>query len=312
MTIVYRDIKGANLTPNEVDGNFHDLDDRVTDIEENPPEARGISEVTQTGDGGSLNFIMTDSSTEGPFTLPTFGLRFRGEWEAETSYLINDIVTANSAVYLVLFNHTSELEFDPGANNGLGDDYYGLLLETPATTIPAGGGAGFVLSKVSATDYDLEWANRGVPDGGNIGDFLTKLSGDDGDYDWADPGSVGIKPVETVTTDTLDINSLVYANLYLRCTHVSGCDVTIPTHSQVAFAIGTEIEFRQCALSAPVRIIAGVVQDSDGFIDELVTLNGIDGFDNETDTRGAVLCVKKVGTNSWDVYGLLSPEVTSV
>ena len=29
MTIIYRDEKGANLTPSEVDENFHDLDDRV-------------------------------------------------------------------------------------------------------------------------------------------------------------------------------------------------------------------------------------------------------------------------------------------
>lgn len=305
MTIVYRDEKGANLTANEVDGNFHDLDDRVTSIENSPPEARGIVEITQSGDGGSLTFEMTDSSLEGPFTLPTFSLRFRGEWEAETGYAVNDIITANSVVYIVLFAHTSETTFDPGANNGSGDDYYGVLLEMPSTTIPAGGGAGFVLSKVSATDFDMEWQNRGVPDGGNLGDFLRKNSSDDGDYDWADPGTVGIKPVLTVATSTLTIDSTVYSNLYIRCTHSSGCDVTIPTNDFVAFAVDTEIEFRQCASAAPVRIIAGASSD------EIVTLNGVDGFDNETDTRGAVLCVKKVATNSWDVYGLLSVEASS-
>jgi hypothetical protein len=312
MTIIYRDEKGANLTPAEVDGNFHDLDDRVTNIEDSPPEARGIADITQSIDGGALTFEMTDSSIEGPFSLPAFALRFRGTWETSTNYVVNDIITAGGAAYLVLITHTSDpTSFDPGANNGNGGDFYGLLLAPPEAVLPIGGGTGYVLTKTTDEDFDVQWENRGLPTGGNIGDILFKTGIDNFDVEWVDPGFVGVKPVLEVSTPELDINTLTYANLYLRCTHASGCDVTIPVNSSVAFEIGTEIEFRQCALGAPVRIIAGILQDSDGFIDELVTLNGIDGYDNETDRVGAVMCVKKVGTNSWDVYGLLSVELES-
>lgn len=61
--------KGADLTPAEVDLNFYDLDERVVTIELNPPTPIEISEITVTG--SSMTVHMADSSTFGPFTLPT-------------------------------------------------------------------------------------------------------------------------------------------------------------------------------------------------------------------------------------------------
>jgi hypothetical protein len=61
--------KGSNLTPTEVDENFYDLDERVVDIELNPPLPVEISAITVVG--ASMTIHMADSSTFGPFTLPT-------------------------------------------------------------------------------------------------------------------------------------------------------------------------------------------------------------------------------------------------
>lgn len=299
MTIVYRDVKGSNLTPDEVDGNFHDLDDRVDAIENNPPEARGIAEVTQSIDGGSLTFEMTDSTTEGPFTLPSFGLVFRGEWQPTTNYSVNDIVTANGAVYLVIFAHTSEATFDPGANNGMGNDYYGLLLETPETTIPAGGGEGYVLAKNSATDYDLQWQNRGIPDGGDAGEVLVKLSDDDLDFDWAPA------PFSTVVnvTGTELHPSLAQSGSFFMCSNVAGCLVSLPEHTSVAFPIGTELHF--CQDGAGSVVIVGQDSDSSVVVDAPV------GYEPLTSIEGAVVTAKKVAQSRWVVFGLVAAEEAS-
>jgi len=74
MTITYRGDgawgtgKGSNLTPGEVDGNFHDLDSRVDALETVPPEPIEISLITQAGD--TITVHMSDGSTHGPFNLP--------------------------------------------------------------------------------------------------------------------------------------------------------------------------------------------------------------------------------------------------
>lgn len=299
MTIVYRDVKGSNLTPDEVDGNFHDLDDRVSAIEDSPPEARGIVEITQGGDGGSLTIEMTDSTTEGPFTLPEFSIRFRGEWEATTGYLVNDIITANSVVYIVLFAHTSEATFDPGANNGMGDDYYGVLLEIPATTIPAGGGEGYVLTKNSATDYDMQWQNRGIPDGGDAGDVLIKLSSDDLDFDWAPASFASVSNLAVTEFNP----ELTHAGGFYMCTNVAGCLVRIPEHGSVAFPIGTEMHF--CQDAAGSIVIVGQDSDTNVVIDAPI------GYEPLTALEGSVITAKKVATNRWVVFGLVAAEEAS-
>lgn len=68
MTIVLRSVKGSNLTPAEVDGNFTDLDDRVTEIEDNPVEPVGIANVVV--DGATFTVVLTDTTELGPFDIP--------------------------------------------------------------------------------------------------------------------------------------------------------------------------------------------------------------------------------------------------
>lgn len=73
MTITYRSVKGSNLTATEVDNNFHDVDDRITEIEENPPQATGISNITVVGT--QMTIYLEDATELGPYTLPQANFR---------------------------------------------------------------------------------------------------------------------------------------------------------------------------------------------------------------------------------------------
>jgi hypothetical protein len=69
MAIVLRAVKGSALTTSELDGNFTDLDGRVTFVEDNPPTPVEIVSIDVSGQ--TITFTMSDASTFGPFTLPT-------------------------------------------------------------------------------------------------------------------------------------------------------------------------------------------------------------------------------------------------
>jgi hypothetical protein len=66
-------VKGSNLTPAEVDGNFTDLDGRVSDIEDAPIVGVPPSNITLVGT--QLTFYYPDSLTFGPFTVPQANFR---------------------------------------------------------------------------------------------------------------------------------------------------------------------------------------------------------------------------------------------
>ncbi len=155
MTLTYRSVKGSALTAAEFDGNTTDLDGRITTLEDNPPSAISISSFEVAG--SSFYVHMTDSSVLGPYTLPTASSwDLRGDWQPSTLYFVNDMVRSDSALYLVLFEHTSDTVFDAGANDGGGHDFYELAL--PAANI----------NQVSMTDANaaigvgLSYANRYV------------------------------------------------------------------------------------------------------------------------------------------------------
>ncbi len=138
MTVIYRTNGswgtglGFDLSPEQVDGNFWQL---VQDIAAKAIQGVGISNFVVHGD--QMTVVLTDHTLLGPYTLPTVAFKFQGEWLPAHLYLTNDIITHGGATYIVLANHTSAMTFDPGANNGHGQDFYGLLLENPALTIPA-------------------------------------------------------------------------------------------------------------------------------------------------------------------------------
>jgi hypothetical protein len=127
MTITYRAVKGANLTPTEVDDNFHDLDDRVTEMEEDPPVGVGVSNIT--ADGFVFYVHLTDSTILGPFEMPKVRWNFRGEWTPSTAYYEADVVTrGREGFYAVMFNHVSDTSFDEDAMNDSDEMVYDQIL----------------------------------------------------------------------------------------------------------------------------------------------------------------------------------------
>lgn len=293
MPLTYVLVKGAPLTKAEFDGNISILDGRLVTLEDDLPTPVGIDEVQQIGD--SFQFIFTDSTVSSLIQLPAVNIRGMGAWQALTSYLRNDIVSANGNAYLVLENHTSEASFDAGAGDSDGD-YYALLIPAPELSLPPGGGDGFVLTKASSSDFDFQWMNSGVPAGGIAGDVLVKASADEYDTEWS---AVGVSVVEEVTANTFN-PTLSDANAYFRCTHASGCVVQMPENASVAFPIGTELVFRQSS-SGPV-ILLGENSDS------IITLNAKIGYEPITGVEGGVMYTKKIAANAWDVWGDLLAE----
>jgi hypothetical protein len=149
--------KGSNLNPTEVDTNFWELLARIILLEHDPPTAISIDHFTITGN--NLYVHLTDASVKGPYVLPMARWTSRGVWAPSTIYNEFDIFTYGGAAYLVLIAHTSQPSFDPGYSAGPGQDYYGIVLEAPALSLPAGGTAGQVLAKVDGTDFSTYWAD---------------------------------------------------------------------------------------------------------------------------------------------------------
>jgi hypothetical protein len=164
MTIIYRDPGpwgaglGTDLDAFQVDSNFFDLDQRILNITQNPPSAVSIQSISVDGD--QMLITLTNSVVLGPFTLPTFGWNFRGAWQPDTVYAVNDVITANGNTYIVTFAHTSDPTFDAGATDGAGHNFYTLLLSNPSNALPIGGATGQALAKASGANYDVSWQTQ--------------------------------------------------------------------------------------------------------------------------------------------------------
>jgi len=272
MAIVYRTSgpwgtgKGANLVAPEVDTNFYDLAQRLTTVETDLPAA-AVSIAFFSISGDTFSVHMTDSTVQGPFQLPVRAWNFRGDWAPSTIYNVDDVVTANGGVYMVLVNHTSAATFDDGATDGSGNPLYGLLLVNPSNVLPPGGEIGQYLVKTDTPDYVVGWQTPVI--------FPSQQL-----LEAPDP------------TYTLTFNNIAS---YVRCINASGCTIEIPDDATLNFPLSTEISFRQCAAGA-VILTAGTG----------VTLNSIAGLLTKSGGIGAVISAKKVAADSWDVFGLLS------
>lgn len=102
--------------------------------------------------------------------------------------------------------------------------------------------------------------------------------------------------VKTVA-DAAFTPALADANKYFRFTNASGCVVTIPSG---LFPVNTELHFRQASVG-PLTIVN---DDSGGII------NTVEGFDSATARNGAVVTLKQVSADVWDIFGDLA-EVTA-
>jgi hypothetical protein len=116
-----------------VDENFYELRTRVETLEAAPPEAVSVDHVSWDSVNNTISIVLTDGYTFGPFTLPAAKFTVVA-WTPLTVFPVNTFVTEGGSTYLVEFPHTSAATFDPGANDGLGHNYYGLLpFPTPPT-----------------------------------------------------------------------------------------------------------------------------------------------------------------------------------
>ena len=231
MTITYRLVKGSPLTFAEEDGNFSDLDGRVHSLESlsysNPIDAITVS-------GNQLTFHYTTAAGGGSdtVTIPTAQWNGRSNWLPGTSYAVNDLVVAQSSLYLVKVAHTSQTTFDPGYQIG-GQYVYQFLI-----------------------------------------------------------GPLGETQTATISTSTYTLQGTDNLKFY-RCTATGGITVTIPTAASVAIPLDSEISFRQGDTQMVFTPASGV------------TINTPTGFDSRTSYNGAVVTIKLVAVNSWDIFGAL-------
>lgn len=91
------------------------------------------------------------------------------------------------------------------------------------------------------------------------------------------------------------------ANSYKRCTNAGGCVVSIPLNDDVAYPVDTELGYRASS-DGPVTFEVS----TDG-----PTINPVPGFLNQSAQQGALVTLKKVGTDEWDIGGWLAPDVTA-
>jgi hypothetical protein len=70
VAIVYRATKGSNLTPAEVDGNFHDVDDRLIDLETAPPGITFPSLISTDGTNLTISYAADGGPVFDDLALP--------------------------------------------------------------------------------------------------------------------------------------------------------------------------------------------------------------------------------------------------
>src|SRR5487761_1471050 len=108
---------GAPMTPNQADMNFWTVYSLIEAIADATPDTIAYFTVT----GNQMWITMSDHFVFGPFTIPTAGWNFRGEWLPETSYAVNDVFTQGGAVYLCIYSQlNSGATFFADGNDGQG------------------------------------------------------------------------------------------------------------------------------------------------------------------------------------------------
>lgn len=142
---------GRPLTWPEQDANTFDKETRITAIE-TAGVAVGIDHITVSGD--QMTIYMTDSSIQGPFTLPTAETwNPTGAWKPATTYNALDTVYAAGGLYLVMIDHTSDSTFDPDATEGTVPRYHLIIPFSPVQGYTRTG-ATFTPAFVDANSYN--------------------------------------------------------------------------------------------------------------------------------------------------------------
>lgn len=104
--------------------------------------------------------------------------------------------------------------------------------------------SGFVTSSALSTtlsSYATTSSVYSVPSGGKAGQVLTKNSATDYDLTWTYPTKVSITSINSTSY------TLALTDQYVRSTNTGSTTITIPANSAVAFPIGTQITIIQAA-----------------------------------------------------------------
>jgi hypothetical protein len=122
--IVLRATKGSALTWEENDGNFIDLDTRLTELGE---ASNPIDSITVVGNQMTITYNTAMGGGSDVVTIPTASWRFTGGWQPSHSYAVNDVFSFGPRLYVVVVAHTSDTSFDPGKHVS-GQSVYQCLL----------------------------------------------------------------------------------------------------------------------------------------------------------------------------------------
>lgn len=155
---------GMDLTASQIDINFWVLYTAIIALQDHAETGgAGISEFLVSGD--TFSVVLTNHVVLGPFNLPVAAFNFRGPWQANQTYNINDTFTAidnlgQSAIFLVIWPvPNSGATFFQGSNDGNGHDFYAEMLSAPPPELPAGALPGQVLGWGGPSPDGAVWTN---------------------------------------------------------------------------------------------------------------------------------------------------------
>ena len=106
--------KGSNLAPAEVDGNFYDIDTRLTGIEDNPVEP--VVPIAINIEGSAFTMGLSNGETLGPIADHLSDADVAGRLDPSVAYNEMDFFIApDGGLGAVMIPHTSAATFDWGA-----------------------------------------------------------------------------------------------------------------------------------------------------------------------------------------------------
>lgn len=139
---------GGRLTSAQADNNSWLIKQAIETLQ--AAGGKTISSCSATAN--QLTITYTDATTD-IITLPTATWTWRGEWNAGTSYAVNDLFSESGTIYLVLVAHTAATSFDPGEILTGSGDVYQKILDFPAVPGKTVTDATYTPSLLDANSY---------------------------------------------------------------------------------------------------------------------------------------------------------------